>query len=312
MCGCGCSDARTDGSDDAPGTGFLEHYSTAARCAWGKWQYDLSGDTIGRMASGRGTFGHNVEGSAPTAFSSDGSGQNARTGVLLSHGFTGSPVSLRGWAEYLAERGFAVRLPLLPGHGTTWQELARTPWMRWYDSLEASYQELSAQTDGVVVAGLSMGGALALRLAALEKVAGVVVVNPGLTFADPRARYAGVLKYLLKSVPAIANDIKKQGVDEEGYTRTPVAAVHQLAQLFRNTTALLPQVTAPTLVFRSNVDAIVPESSLEVLVRRIGAAELEIVRLENSYHVATMDHDQELIFERSAAFISHVTAGTSA
>lgn len=246
------------------------------------------------------------------AFSSRGAGARARTGVLLSHGFTGSTVSLLEWARYLADQGFAVRLPLLPGHGTTWQELARTPWRRWYEEIETSYRDLARQSDDVVVAGLSMGGALALRLAALEPVAGVVVVNPGLTIADQRARYAGLLKYLLRSVPAIGNDIKKEGIDERAYTRTPVAAVHQLSQLFRDTTLRLPQVTAPTLVFRSNVDAIVPESSLDVLQQHIGSPDLEIVRLENSYHVATMDHDQELIFERSAAFIEHVTAGTSA
>lgn len=246
------------------------------------------------------------------AFSSDGSGDRARIGVVLSHGFTGSPVSLRSWAHHLADQGFAVRLPLLAGHGTTWQELARTPWRRWYEGVESAYQDLAAQTDAVVVAGLSMGGALALRLAALQPVAGVVLVNPGLTIADPRARYAGLLRFLLRSVPAIGNDIKKEGVDERAYARTPVAAVHQLSQLFRDTTSRLPDVTAPTLIFRSSVDAIVPESSLEVLVQRIGSADLEVVRLENSYHVATMDHDQELIFERSAAFIEHVTAGTSA
>lgn len=282
--------------------GFLEHYSTGGQCAGRHWQSAERDDTIGIMMAD------------PTlaAFSSDGSGNNARIGVLLSHGFTGSPASVVGWARYLADEGFAVRLPLLAGHGTTWQELARTPWERWYEGIDTAYQDLARNTDAVVVAGLSMGGALALRLAALEPVAGVVVVNPGLTMGDPRARYAGVLKYLLRSVPSIGNDIRKEGMDERAYPRTPVAAVHQLAQLFRDTTDRLPQVTAPTLVFRSNVDRIVPESSLEVLQRRIGSAHLEVIRLENSYHVATMDHDQELIFERSAAFIEHVTAGTTA
>ena len=246
------------------------------------------------------------------AYSFPGSGKNARIGVVLSHGFTGSPASMIGWARHLAGLGYAVRLPLLAGHGTSWQELARTPWQHWYGGIEASYRELARYTEAVVVAGLSMGGALALRLAALEPVAGVVVVNPGLTIADPRARYVGVLKYLLRSVPSIGNDIRREGMDERAYARTPVAAVHQLARLFRDTTERLPQVTAPVLVFRSNVDRIVPESSLEVLQRRIGSADLEIIRLENSYHVATMDHDQELIFERSAAFIEHVTAGTTA
>ncbi len=249
---------------------------------------------------------------SPVAFSNDGFGENSRIGVVMSHGFTGSPVSLLEWAQYLADQGYAVRLPLLAGHGTTWQELARTPWQRWYASYEASYRELEQSTDVIVAAGLSMGGALALRLAALQPVAGVVVVNPGLTIADPRARYAGLLKYVMRSVPAIANNIKKEGLDEGAYARTPVAAVGQLSRLFRETVAQLPTITAPTLVFRSSVDPVVPESSIEVLQQRIGSAELEIVRLENSYHVATMDHDAQSIFERSAQFIQHVTAGSTA
>lgn len=273
-----------------------------ARCVGCRWQCACGGDTIETMTADPDL----------SAFSSDGTGARARVGVVLSHGFTGSPASMIAWARFLADQGFAVRLPVLAGHATTWQELARTPWHRWYEGVEAAYQDLARNTDAVVVAGLSMGGALALRLAALQPVAGVVVVNPGLTIADPRARYAGMLKYLLRSVPAIGNDIRKEGVDERAYARTPVAAVHQLAQLFRDTTDRLPQVSAPTLVFRSNIDRIVPESSLEVLQRRIGSAHLEVIRLENSYHVATMDHDQELIFERSAAFIEHVTAGTTA
>lgn len=248
----------------------------------------------------------------PVAFSHDGFGEASRIGVVMSHGFTGSPVSLLDWAQYLADQGYAVRLPLLAGHGTTWQELARTPWQRWYASYEASYRELAQSTDVIVAAGLSMGGTLALRLAALQPVAGVVVVNPGLTIADPRARYAGVLKYVMRSVPAIANNIKKEGLDEGAYARTPVAAVGQLSKLFRETVTQLPTIKAPTLVFRSSVDPVVPESSIEVLQQRIGSAELEIVRLENSYHVATMDHDAQSIFERSAQFIQHVTAGSTA
>jgi carboxylesterase len=239
-------------------------------------------------------------------FTSPGHGPNSRIGIVLSHGFTGSPRSLQDWAEYLSAQGYAVRLPLLPGHGTTWQELARTPWRQWYDAVERAYDELARERTAVFAAGLSMGGALALRLAASRPVAGVIAVNPGLTFANPAARFAGVLRYLIRSTPAIANDIRKPGMDELAYARTPTAAVHQLGLLFADTASALPRVTAPALVFRSAVDHVVPESSTDLLRRRIGSAEVEVVELGNSYHVATMDHDAELIFERSAAFIASV------
>lgn len=236
------------------------------------------------------------------AFRSDGHGELARVGVAVCHGFTGSPVSMRGWSEYLADAGFAVNMPVLAGHGSSWQELSKTPWQYWYRDFEAAYLELSARCDTVFVAGMSMGGALALRVAALHPVAGVALVNPGLTFSDKRAKYSGLLKYVLKSVPAIGDDIKAPGISEGAYTRTPVAAVHQLARLFADTTALLPQVSAPTLVFRSTVDHVVPDSSIEVLTAGLGSADVQVVPLENSYHVATMDNDAPTIFSQSADF----------
>lgn len=215
------------------------------------------------------------------------------------------------WARHLSDQGYAVRLPLLPGHGTTWQELARTPWELWYDAYDAAYSELAERTDRVVAAGLSMGGTLALRLAAHRPVAGVAVVNPGLTIDDPRARYSGLLKYLLRSVPAIGNNIKLEGQDEDAYLRTPVGGVHQLMRLFKDTTAALPRISAPVIVFRSTVDTVVPESSMDVLRRHL-VSELEVVPLENSYHVATMDHDAPLIFDRSHQFIQRISAGAAA
>ena len=236
------------------------------------------------------------------SFRSPGHGEMASIGVAVCHGFTGSTVSMHGWSNYLADSGFAVNMPLLAGHGTTWQELSQTPWENWYRDFEAAYLELSGRCETVFVAGLSMGGALALRVAALHPVAGVAVVNPGLTFGDKRGKYAGLLRHIVKSVPAIGNDIKLPGVSENAYKRTPVAAVHQLSQLFKDTTARLPQVTAPTVVFRSLADHVVPESSMEVLRAKIGSTDVRVVPLENSYHVATMDYDAALIFSQSADF----------
>ncbi len=233
----------------------------------------------------------------------------ARVGVALSHGFTGSPVSMQDWADYLAGQGFAVSLPLLSGHGTSWQDLAKTPWTRWYGDFEKAYLDLADRCDVVFTAGLSMGGALALRVAEHHRVGGVAVVNPGLTFSDKRARYSGLLKYIVKSVPAIGNDIKKPGMDEGAYARTPVAAVHQLSALFKDTVAGLGQITAPTIVFRSSVDRVVPESSMDILSDRIGSTDYEVIRLENSYHVATLDNDAAQIFERSAAFFREHARG---
>jgi carboxylesterase len=242
-------------------------------------------------------------------FSSPFTGTGPRTGIVVSHGFTGSPHSVRAWAVSLAGAGYAVRMPLLPGHGTSWQELSRTRWQDWHGALDAAYLELAAECDHVVVAGLSMGGTLALRIAATRPVAGAVVVNPGLVIDDPRAPLAGILKFVLKSTPAIANDILKPDMDEGAYPRTPVAAAHELNKMFRDTVRLLPGITAPVRVYRSAVDHVVSESSMVALRRGLTRAPVEVIRLENSYHVATMDNDAPEIFRGTAEFVRAVAAG---
>jgi len=245
-------------------------------------------------------------------FSSPFTGTGPRTGVVIAHGFTGSPHGVRAWAQSLAAAGYAVRMPLLPGHGTSWQELARTRWQDWHTGLDDAYLELAAECDHVVVGGLSMGGALALRLAATRPVAGAVLVNPGLIIDDPRAPLAGILRFVLKSTPAIGSDILKEGVSEGAYPRTPVAAAHELNKMFKDTLRLLPRITAPVRVYRSTVDHVVSDASLAALRRGLTGASLEVIRLENSYHVATMDNDAPRIFRGTAEFIRTAVDGRTA
>src|SRR3954467_2098690 len=109
-------------------------------------------------------------------YSADG----GQVGVVVSHGFTGMPGSMRPWAEHLAAAGYSVRLPLLPGHGATWRETNQTRWPQWYETVEASYRELSARCDKVFAVGLSMGATLVPRLAEQhpDGIAGLVLVNP--------------------------------------------------------------------------------------------------------------------------------------
>lgn len=235
-----------------------------------------------------------------------GRGELARIGVVVSHGFSGSPESVRPWAKHFAAQGFAVNMPLLPGHGTSWEEMSRTPWQRWYTELEKSYFELSTKCDQVFIAGLSMGGALALRVAEHHPVAGLALVNPALAVVDPRAKLAGVMRHVLKSTPAIGNDILKPGVEEYAYERTPVAAVAQLMKLIKDTAGNLGKVTAPITIFHSTVDHIVASSSVDRIRAGVSSKDLHIVKLSNSYHVATLDNDAPEIFDRSTAFFKEL------
>lgn len=246
---------------------------------------------------------------APAAFSYPGHGANAEIGVAICHGFTGSPLSVLPWAGHLARKGFAVSVPLLPGHGTDWRDLARHDWQDWYQEFEAAYLELAAGTRHCYVAGLSMGGTIALRAAARHHVTGVAVVNPGLSFYDRRVRYIGLLKHVQRTtVPAQEPNPTAPPTADGDYSLTPLEAVHQLSRLFKAARRELPAVAAPALVFKSDTDTVVPPTSIELLRQRLGSRELEVVRLPASGHVATLDVDAPTIFERSVEFFLHHAA----
>lgn len=232
-----------------------------------------------------------------------------RVGVLLSHGFTGTPASMNPWGRHLAERGYAVSVPLLPGHGTTWQDMNRTGFADWYAELERAFEELRSRTDAVVVGGLSMGGGLALWLAAQHPrdVSGVMVVNPAVSSQNKQLIAVPALKWVLGSIPGIGSDIKKPGVVESAYDRVPLKALHSMMGGWKQVSADLPKVTQPLMTWRSRVDHVVDAQSGRDVLAGVSSRDVTEHVLENSYHVATQDNDAELIFTESVDFVERVT-----
>jgi carboxylesterase len=240
-------------------------------------------------------------------FSADG----GRVGVLLCHGFTGSPASMAPWGRQLAGLGYSVRVPRLPGHGTTWKEMNTTRWQDWYGEVDGAMTELHDRCDHVVVAGLSMGGCLALRLAEQrpKDVAALVLVNPVVNLSRFDLKLVPVLKWLVPSLPGIGNDIKKPGQDEVGYDRTPLKALHSQVKMWKDVRDNLATITQPVLLFTSEEDHLLDKTSRDLLLERLSSEVKESVALHESYHVATIDHDAPMIFDRTAAFIAeHVGA----
>ncbi|MGY1913874.1 alpha/beta hydrolase [Blastococcus sp. SYSU DS0973] len=240
-----------------------------------------------------------------------GDGPEGRTGVLLVHGFTGTPMSMRPWGEHLAAEGFAVRCPLLPGHGTRWQDCNTSTSDQWTATVEGAFDELAAVCDRVFVAGLSMGGTLATRLAEVRPdVAGLLLVNPALLTQRLDAKLLPLLSRLTPSWAPIASDIKKPGVTELAYPKLPTRAMMQLRRLWAATRADLRRVTAPVIVFHSAEDHVVEPVNSTILLAGVGSTDTTEVVLEHSYHVATLDNDAPLIFSRSAEWIrSRVPVG---
>ena len=245
-------------------------------------------------------------------FVADGTGDSGRIGVIVSHGFTGSPQSVRAWAEHFAAAGFTVRLPRLPGHGTTWQELNDTRWQDWYAEIRRAYDDLAARCDQVFVCGLSMGGTLVTKLAEDlgDKISGIVLVNPAYGTLRKDAALAKYVSWAVKTRPGIGSDIKKPGITELSYDKTPLKAFVSLQELWRIVTAELAKVTAPILFFHSTQDHVVDALSGSLLHAGATSTTVIEVPLENSYHVATVDNDAEQVFTGSVDFIrQHIRAG---
>lgn len=244
---------------------------------------------------------------AVAPFSHDGSD----VGVLVSHGFTGSPQGVRPLAQAFADAGFTVRLPLLPGHGTTWQDLNTVGWRHWYGALERDFAQLHARCRVVVLAGLSMGGALVTRLTQVhpDAVAGLVLINPAFRVDDRRMVALPLISRVLSSLPGIGNDVRRTGGEPEWcYDRVPLRALASQTRLWRCTIADLPRVQAPVLLAHSTTDHVVPATSWQLFRRAVGSTDVTLLELPNSYHVATLDHDADLLASRSVAFVRCVAS----
>ena len=241
------------------------------------------------------------------ALSREGSGDLARIGILLVHGFTGSPVSLRPLAELLSKRGFAIELPRLPGHGTEPRDLLPYRYADWRAEALAGLNRLRARTERVVAVGLSMGGTLVLDLATTEKLDGAVTINAQiLDRGGVIVKLAPLIEKILPIAPAKAagltkNDIKKGG-DEDAYDMVAAAAGNSLVRALPQVRARLGELRCPLLVAYSRDDHSVPPDNSKAIPGLVGSKNVTVLELLESYHVATLDNDLPLLDERIAAF----------
>lgn len=224
-------------------------------------------------------------------------------GVLVLHGFTGSPHSVRPFAENFADAGFAVDMPLLPGHGTTVHDMSTRTWGEWVRAVDEAYWRLRSRCEKIAVAGLSMGGSLALHLAARRPVHGVVLVNPGVVAPMKGMSWARWVAHVVPTVRGVGDDIAKPGITEGAYPETPLKGAAQLHELLKEVRRVLPAVTAPVQIYRSLTDHVVSDASHEYLMEHL-RPEPELVPLANSYHVATLDYDAPKIFHGSLEFLT--------
>lgn len=248
---------------------------------------------------------HDAPAGSMQDFRQSGHGDNGKTGIIFVHGFTGSPISMRPWADFFAAKGYAVSVPLLPGHGTTPEDLNRVKWQQWPNKVEEELDWMISQGLTPFIFGLSMGGGTTLQIALRRsaQLAGIVLVNPMIHVEKIPHQLAWIISRFQKMRSSVGDDIKKPGVTEHGYDSLPAVGVYQLLKMLSYTRKRLHDVTTPLMLFHSKDDHTLPVSNTEIIMENVGSTAKQRIELVNSFHVATLDYDKEIIFENSLIFV---------
>lgn len=254
------------------------------------------------------------------AWSAEGRGDNAEVGVAVVHGFTGNPHSTRPLGRALADAGYTVEVPRLPGHGTHWRDMSRYRYADWRGAVNRIVDDLHRRCGQVVLVGLSLGGTIVLDETARRchagvghRIAGVATINtPVLDPDSALARFNRLLQYVIPAAPRDlaglpSNDIAKVGADERAYATVPAKAGYSVQREYPRIRRRLAAIDVPVLVLQADQDHTVPPKNADAILEHLGTDDVDRVDLERSYHVATLDHDAELIEERVLAFVERVT-----
>jgi carboxylesterase len=235
-----------------------------------------------------------------------------KIGVLVIHGFTGSPVSIAPWAKYLNQIGYTVHAPRLPGHGTNWLEMNQTNWIDWYKCVEDAYLELREKCDRVFIAGFSMGGALALRLCQIRgsEIEGLLLVNPSIYDKRFIIKLTPILKLFIPSIKSRrVTDVAKPNPPTHSYGRTPLKALDSLRKLWRVVERDLYLIDLPVMIGYSINDHVVDPANSETIIENIYSADIREVIFEKSFHNVALDYEADLLNEQSQIFIEEVLSG---
>ena len=241
------------------------------------------------------------------------------TGCLVVHGFTGAPYEMRWLGEHLCGQGWTVYGPRLAGHGTAPQDLARVRWREWYFDVLAGYEMLRRTCSRIVVAGLSMGGALALLLASEQPVDGLVTLSALYELDNPLKPLLPLADVFVDTIPKGYDEAAISSFDEfirqeqirrgeepfprPSYRAWVVPALRQVLAMLKVVRAGAPRITAPALLVHSKADKTVSFDNLQKIYDAIGSAEKRMIVLEESGHVCTQDVEYPLVFDAVTGFI---------
>ncbi|WP_226671366.1 alpha/beta hydrolase [Metabacillus litoralis] len=216
-------------------------------------------------------------------------------GILLCHGFNGTPQSMQFIGEQLSTYGYTISIPRLSGHGTYYLEMEDCTYNDWISDLQTAYEQLKTSCSTVYIVGQSMGGALTLQLAARNQhINGVFLINAAVT----EVAYQDLIDSKTpRFIDEDSPDIKKDSVFEITYDKVPLNAIQQLLSLMEDTKKKVEQVTCPAVIFKSAIDNVVSPSNSDFILNNVTSKNKKQIVLENSYHVASMDYDAPLIVD---------------
>jgi carboxylesterase len=246
----------------------------------------------------------------PLAKSFEFKGSNK--GVLLIHGFTGSPSVLRFLGEHLNKKGgYTVKAPLLKGHGTSIEDMEKASWKDWVDDVKNAYKELEKECSKVYVVGYSMGGLLAIILASGVSPDKLVLIAPALITLDKKAVFAPIAKYFIKyKVKIPVKDLFPEEAPKYdlryniGYDKYPMKSVCDLLKIENLAKKSLSKVKCPTLIIQSPKDDLVDPKSGDLIYNKIDSEQKELFWLKESIHICTIGPEKNTINEKITEFIS--------
>ncbi len=234
--------------------------------------------------------------------------ERAEVGILLIHGFTATTAEVRPLARRLHEAGYTVAAPLLPGHGTTPEDMNRRRWTEWVGAAKEMFQRLRARCEVIFVGGESMGALTALYLASrYEAIAGLLTFAPAIEVASPKARLALLLAQINPIIPKPGSDQTEPltPADElwQGYRVVPVRALWHLMRMQKVMRRRFGLIRQPILIVQGRLDGTVTADGPAILARELGSSWIEIHWMANSTHCVLIDGEREEVEALTLEFI---------
>lgn len=231
-------------------------------------------------------------------------GTNERA-VLLLHGYTGAPSEMRLLGEYLNNKGFTVKCVLLPGHGTTPEDLNETTTDDWYAEAERACCELLSSHSKVMVAGLSMGGLLTIRIASQLPIDRAAILAAPIYLQDKRVPLFPILKYFIKYLPKQKRNYHEAAKYNVAYDKMPTKPIGSILQMIKTAKAeYIPKIEIPCLIMQSRIEHTVAPKSAQYIYDNIKSKIKKLVWFEHCGHILTLDNEREKVFELVGEFFS--------